>query len=695
MSALTSLLVRDQAVPIRKIEEALQRQVVFGSELSSVLLELDALPENTLAAYCAALYGLPPATRDEVMGAPGEAIAAVPRAIAEKYRLIPLALEGSTLLVAMAHPLSPDIAAQLERALGLKLATRIVCDVRISAALVHHYGAEVSAQHRRLIERLRERAAGPVPHVQAPRTGQVDPRTLSELPAPRPSVAAFLDEDEDEDEDARDAETADAENARDAETATAENGIARAAPDREDRGTQPHLRAPEVPTLPRMPSARALEPHPAAPPRLASEPPPSPHRPSAHPKSTISTQPIIGVGGSPSRPPPPCPAPACPAPASPTPARPAPTSPARASPPAPRQDRESAPSEARLAPRRLRGPLTAASAKKLLDEAVERDDIVHVFFAFARQFFEYAALFVVHDEVADGRDAFGSGASADAVRRMTIALDRPGLFADVKRTLASRVGTLAHTASDRAVAAALLRDARIPALVLPVVIRSRAVLLLYGDRGGEHFEVVDLPELVAFVPRVVDAIERLILRRKRAAGAGDDRGRGSVADRERLTEPARHPAVSVTSRKAGSPRPIALPASDPPPPPSVDRAAPAGAFAPPAPFASAPTARVLAPVTPIATPASDETSSADIAATDPDPDSAPSATSIDVRAIARAASAQPQTIRSMLGIPRDAPPPPDSQISLPPASDPPPAPARTPALCSPFTPRAASEDGDS
>src|SRR5262245_38397339 len=139
MSALTSLLARDQAVPVRKIEEALQKQVVSGGEMSSVLLELDALPENTLAAYCAALYGLLPATRDEVMKVGRDVVRLVPKEIAEKHRIVPIAVDGRTLLVAMAHPLNSEMEEQLGFLLGYELVTRIVCDVRVSAGLLHHY----------------------------------------------------------------------------------------------------------------------------------------------------------------------------------------------------------------------------------------------------------------------------------------------------------------------------------------------------------------------------------------------------------------------------------------------------------------------------------------------------------------------------------------------------------------------------
>ncbi|MEM9701544.1 MAG: hypothetical protein AAF907_03775 [Planctomycetota bacterium] len=68
MSALASLLVRDQVVSIRQIESAIQRQAVFEGDLDTALLEMDLVSEHTMGAYRAALFDVLPATREEVMG---------------------------------------------------------------------------------------------------------------------------------------------------------------------------------------------------------------------------------------------------------------------------------------------------------------------------------------------------------------------------------------------------------------------------------------------------------------------------------------------------------------------------------------------------------------------------------------------------------------------------------------------------
>ena len=65
MSRLSSLLVRDGLVGVKRMEKAFQRQVIYGGSLDTILLEINAVPEERLTQYLALASGLPPAARDE------------------------------------------------------------------------------------------------------------------------------------------------------------------------------------------------------------------------------------------------------------------------------------------------------------------------------------------------------------------------------------------------------------------------------------------------------------------------------------------------------------------------------------------------------------------------------------------------------------------------------------------------------
>lgn len=493
MSALTSLLVRDGVVPVRKIEEALQRQVISGGDVETLLLEMDALPENVLASYRAALYDRLPASREEIMSVSPEVIDLVPAEVAIEHRLIPLRVQGSVLEVAVREPLSAEQEERLGFLLGFDLVARIACEVRIAAGLAHHYGADLPPRFVRLVDRLRKRDSGVATRVSA-RPGGVLAAHASDIPYKR-----------EEHFERRTRPIAPLAEAGQRPRRTTHRGLGEVAADAEP------ARAPEE----RL-----------APPRqpIASLP--------DEDDDELDSGPVVFPSSS------------DPASRGPRAVSQAPPSAAPSEAPAPRRARRpSSSSSLKL----LRGPLTLAACERMLKRASDRDEVLEILFSYARQFFDYTALFVVHDDVADGREAWGVGASTEEVQSVSIPLDRPSVFAEARRTIAPLVRPLSSSDVDREIAAALRRPGMPTALVMPIAIRQRVVILLYGDRDGEPFDLGAVMELVRFSSRVVEAFELLILRKKRAGYAG-----GASEQRGELKEAAKAVAAAAGGARLGA-----------------------------------------------------------------------------------------------------------------------------------------------
>jgi hypothetical protein len=165
MSVLASLLVRDQVIPVDRVQEAIQEQVMRGGNLDTVLLELGRLRENEMNAYCAAVYGLLPATRDEVMQSPISTIRVLPREFAVRHRLIPVARTEDAVVLAVDRPLPEATLREISFELGIDPVQRIVCSVRVEAGLARHYDIEMTARMRHLNDRLEAADAGTIPYV--------------------------------------------------------------------------------------------------------------------------------------------------------------------------------------------------------------------------------------------------------------------------------------------------------------------------------------------------------------------------------------------------------------------------------------------------------------------------------------------------------------------------------------------------
>ncbi|MEM7137950.1 MAG: HEAT repeat domain-containing protein [Myxococcota bacterium] len=165
MSVLASLLVRDQLISIDRVQEAIQEQVMRGGNLDTILLELGCLAENPMSAYCAAVYGLMPATRAEVMGSSLDAIRSVPREFAVRHRLIPLTRAEDAIVLAVDRPLPDAILREISFELGVDPVQRVASSVRIEAGLARHYDIEMTARMRKLTEALDRQDEGEVPYV--------------------------------------------------------------------------------------------------------------------------------------------------------------------------------------------------------------------------------------------------------------------------------------------------------------------------------------------------------------------------------------------------------------------------------------------------------------------------------------------------------------------------------------------------
>jgi hypothetical protein len=161
------------------------------------------------------------------------------------------------------------------------------------------------------------------------------------------------------------------------------------------------------------------------------------------------------------------------------------------------------------------GPYTAAMAERDLQEAKSADRVLEVFFDFASQYFEYSALFAIHEDIAEGRDAHGPGASRDRVRSIGIPLDLPSSMSAAAVNTGHTLVRLASGGLDGGLAKDLERRPGVVALFLPIRVKNRAVLVLYGDHGDADLQLDAVGDVISFAPLVSSTLERVIRQKKR------------------------------------------------------------------------------------------------------------------------------------------------------------------------------------
>ena len=474
--SLSSLIVQREVATMRQVEEALARQVIYGGDLVTNLLEVARIDEGVLTRLLAESMRLTAAPTGELPLAAERVCALVPPEMAAQRSVVPLELDGEKLVLAVTEPMPGDLEEQLAFALGMTIEQRAAPAVRVKQAIARIYGVPLERRMQRLVARLSGGAPGSgsmppplgaVPSVMEP------PRPPSAPPAGRSTARNFL--------------------------------AARVT------GSDPPPPTSDAPAL----SPLAL-----------SEPPvadPAPEAPdSAPPSAPVVPERRTGL-----------------------------------------LQRE-VPQSVRTA-RRRRGPVTFETAKHEAEEAADRDALLDLFFDFSRQFFDYSVMFLVHGDIAEGRDAFGAGASRERVVGIGVPLDLPGLIAGVRERRAALITRAPADGLDAELLADLQRARDAEIAIVPLVVRIRVVAILVGDCGDHGVDRSSVQQIIAFASVIGKAFERIIVRKKLDGFIAGSHG--AVSGRVDAS------LVSASmSKKAGRPvsiLPIDGAGSAPPPPANI------------------------------------------------------------------------------------------------------------------------------
>ncbi len=152
---LSSLLVRDNIVSIEKMEEALQRQVIFGGRLGTNLLEMGVIAEKELSAYLATARELNPADDQLYRSVDPSALELLDINAVEHLGVLPVKLhpDGRTDAVVL-DGLSGDQLEQLQARTGFHFIQHIIPEFRFHQLLQRFFNRPCSSRTLRLLERF-------------------------------------------------------------------------------------------------------------------------------------------------------------------------------------------------------------------------------------------------------------------------------------------------------------------------------------------------------------------------------------------------------------------------------------------------------------------------------------------------------------------------------------------------------------
>ena len=135
---LGALLVDAGLVSEEQVTAALRLQERVGGRLGHLLLHEGAVDEAEVAAGVAEQFRLPLADLSGTVPEP-QALELVPEPVARRHRLVPLAISGHALRLAVADPLDADAFAELRRHTQLRLEPIVATRSGIEALLQRTY----------------------------------------------------------------------------------------------------------------------------------------------------------------------------------------------------------------------------------------------------------------------------------------------------------------------------------------------------------------------------------------------------------------------------------------------------------------------------------------------------------------------------------------------------------------------------
>ena len=141
MSArLGEMLLKVGALTEPQLKQVLNAQVIYGGRLGTNLVEMGLIGEEDLARLLSEQLGVPCIDPPALDAIPRALLSLVPLEMVRRYRVVPIALDGKRLTLAMADPSAFKAIDEIGFTTGLVIIPRVCSELRLSIALERFYG---------------------------------------------------------------------------------------------------------------------------------------------------------------------------------------------------------------------------------------------------------------------------------------------------------------------------------------------------------------------------------------------------------------------------------------------------------------------------------------------------------------------------------------------------------------------------
>ncbi|MDO3376903.1 general secretion pathway protein GspE [Geoalkalibacter halelectricus] len=174
---LGTLLVQTGLITLSELDEALKFQTIFGGKLGTNLIEMGLVEEEDIARLLSRKLHVPYTSSDQLLEIPPGTANLLKPELAEKFRVVPFALDKKRLHLVMMDPGDLRAVDEIGFITGYTIRPMVAPEISLVLALEKHYGIERDKRYVPVIKQvLNRKRAQPAP------AGANPPR---EAPSPR------------------------------------------------------------------------------------------------------------------------------------------------------------------------------------------------------------------------------------------------------------------------------------------------------------------------------------------------------------------------------------------------------------------------------------------------------------------------------------------------------------------------------
>jgi len=161
--------------------------------------------------------------------------------------------------------------------------------------------------------------------------------------------------------------------------------------------------------------------------------------------------------------------------------------------------------------------LSLSQTMDKLNEVTDREELSNVVLRFALSYFKRAALFITRGGIAMGWDGLGGTLNTRAIQGIMIPLNSPSIFRTVHDSMSFYLGSIPGTPLNERFLKLTGGEKPRSAFLIPVLFKGKVVNILYGDNGDGRDAPTDISDLLILAPRIPQAFETLIRKKKQQA----------------------------------------------------------------------------------------------------------------------------------------------------------------------------------